>query len=158
MKKLYYWYGLIVGAVFLFDRITKYYAQQLKSVYYINPFLQLQTIHYNRGISWGMFNEQSTAVFFAVSALVICFCFIFAWYTYYCFSKGQGIVGHLLVLAGALSNVVDRLFYAGVIDFIQISYDGWHWPLFNIADASICLGVLIMFVGECCYRECAFDQ
>lgn len=46
-----------------------------------------------------------------------------------------------LVLGGAIGNVIDRIFYGYVIDFIDIYYKSWHWPAFNIADSAITLGV-----------------
>jgi len=49
-----------------------------------------------------------------------------------------------LVLGGAIGNLIDRVAYGYVIDFIDLYYYSWHWPAFNIADAAICLGVFLM--------------
>ena len=51
-----------------------------------------------------------------------------------------------LVLGGAIGNLVDRLRLGYVIDFIDVHYQGWHWPAFNIADAAITLGVILLIV------------
>jgi len=49
-----------------------------------------------------------------------------------------------LVLGGAIGNLIDRVAYGYVIDFMDLYYYSWHWPAFNIADAAICLGVFLM--------------
>ncbi|TAL50467.1 MAG: lipoprotein signal peptidase [Methylovulum sp.] len=49
-----------------------------------------------------------------------------------------------LILGGAVGNLIDRLIYGYVIDFLDVYYGTWHWPAFNIADAAITLGVILM--------------
>ncbi|MGR8999854.1 MAG: signal peptidase II, partial [Gammaproteobacteria bacterium] len=49
-----------------------------------------------------------------------------------------------LVLGGAIGNLIDRLAYGYVIDFLDVYYGAWHWPAFNIADSAITLGVMLM--------------
>ncbi|WJW75098.1 signal peptidase II [Thiohalobacter sp. IOR34] len=49
-----------------------------------------------------------------------------------------------LILGGALGNLVDRVLYGHVVDFIDWHYAGWHWPAFNLADAAISLGVVLL--------------
>jgi len=52
-----------------------------------------------------------------------------------------------LILAGALGNFVDRVFKGYVIDFLDVSIKGWHWPSFNMADSCISTGaVLLIFI------------
>ncbi|MEN1727264.1 MAG: signal peptidase II [Pseudomonadota bacterium] len=52
----------------------------------------------------------------------------------------------MLVLGGAIGNLIDRLKFGYVVDFIDIHYQGWHWPAFNIADSAIVLGVILLLV------------
>ena len=49
-----------------------------------------------------------------------------------------------LILGGAVGNLIDRLIYGYVIDFIDVYYRDWHWPAFNIADSAITLGIMLM--------------
>jgi len=49
-----------------------------------------------------------------------------------------------LVLGGAIGNLIDRLAYGYVIDFLDVYYGDWHWPAFNVADSAITLGVMLM--------------
>jgi signal peptidase II len=51
-----------------------------------------------------------------------------------------------LILGGALGNLVDRLLYGHVIDFIDLYYGDWHWPTFNIADSAITLGAALLLL------------
>lgn len=53
-----------------------------------------------------------------------------------------------LILGGALGNVLDRIMYGAVVDFIDLHYANWHWPAFNIADSAICIGAGLIIWGE----------
>jgi signal peptidase II len=52
------------------------------------------------------------------------------------------------ILGGALGNVLDRVMYGAVVDFIDLHYGNWHWPAFNIADSAICIGAALIVLGE----------
>lgn len=51
-----------------------------------------------------------------------------------------------LVLGGAIGNLIDRVAYGYVIDFLDVYYQDWHWPAFNVADSAICIGVGLMML------------
>lgn len=51
-----------------------------------------------------------------------------------------------LILGGAIGNLIDRVAYGYVIDFLDVYYQQWHWPAFNIADSAICIGVGLMIL------------
>jgi signal peptidase II len=53
-----------------------------------------------------------------------------------------------LILGGALGNVLDRIMYGAVVDFIDLHYANWHWPAFNIADSAICIGAVLIIFEE----------
>jgi signal peptidase II len=53
-----------------------------------------------------------------------------------------------LILGGAAGNVLDRLMYGAVVDFIDLHYANWHWPAFNVADSAICIGAVLIIVSE----------
>lgn len=52
--------------------------------------------------------------------------------------------GLALVMGGAIGNVIDRLSYGAVVDFVDVHVAGWHWPAFNVADSAICIGVVLL--------------
>jgi signal peptidase II len=51
-----------------------------------------------------------------------------------------------LILGGAIGNLIDRLAYGYVIDFLDVYYGTYHWPAFNIADSAITIGVALMLI------------
>lgn len=51
-----------------------------------------------------------------------------------------------LVLGGALGNLLDRIMFGYVIDFIDVYYQKWHWPAFNVADSAISIGVVMLII------------
>ena len=61
-------------------------------------------------------------------------------------SPGDSVMraGLALILGGALGNLIDRLRYGQVVDFLDFHLSGWHWPAFNVADSAITIGVLCL--------------
>lgn len=53
-----------------------------------------------------------------------------------------------LILGGALGNVIDRLVYGHVVDFLDFHLRGYHWPAFNVADCGICIGAVLLIIDE----------
>ncbi len=53
-----------------------------------------------------------------------------------------------LILGGAIGNVIDRMVYGHVIDFLDVHIGGWHWPAFNVADSAICIGAVLFVYDE----------
>ncbi|WKJ90421.1 signal peptidase II [Methylomonas montana] len=62
-----------------------------------------------------------------------------------------------LVLGGAIGNLIDRVAYGYVIDFLDVYYQDWHWPAFNIADSAICIGVGLMLLESFGFGRKAVD-
>ncbi|MEN8174759.1 MAG: signal peptidase II, partial [Pseudomonadota bacterium] len=56
--------------------------------------------------------------------------------------------GLALIIGGAVGNLIDRLIYGHVIDFLDFYYAGWHWPAFNVADSAITVGVVLVLVAN----------
>ena len=52
----------------------------------------------------------------------------------------------VLVIGGALGNVYDRIMLGYVVDFIELHYQGYYWPAFNVADSAICLGAVLLII------------
>ena len=61
--------------------------------------------------------------------------------------------GLALVLGGAVGNLIDRTLYGYVIDFIDVYYQYWHWPAFNVADSAISIGAGLLILDLFTYRE-----
>jgi signal peptidase II len=58
-----------------------------------------------------------------------------------------------LVLGGALGNVIDRLRFGAVVDFLDVHAGGWHWPAFNVADSAISIGVVLLVLHSFMHKE-----
>lgn len=134
-------YCLITIVIFLADRITKMYALMycLYIPYVVNGYLSFVT-EFNQGSSLGILSGSSyfERLFLLIGPLIP----IFLLCVYY---LKKNTLACLLIIAGGLSNLYDRVIYSGVIDFILLSIGNNSFPLFNIADLSISLGVIILF-------------
>lgn len=148
-KKLYSYLVLALG-IFIIDRLTKMTALAwcTESARVINSFLSFEVL-FNRGISWGMFHSASDTIFVIVSVIIAMVTAALCCYAYYNYVRGSSIIGEVCIVAGSLCNLVDRVIYNGVIDFIILSYGNVSWPVFNIADAMIVFGVgMLVFQYE----------
>lgn len=135
-----------LAALVLADRVTKYLAIHLWATpYVVNRLVTLQLV-YNRGISWGMLHTDTPMGYGIVTLLVLSVLSIFCWYIVQQYRTGHAIGIPLMIAAGALSNVYDRLLYPGVIDCITVHIGDWYWPVFNIADCMISIGIGILLV------------
>jgi len=132
--------GIIFALSVLLDRLTKSWALlRCTQEYVINQYLSCE-LAFNRGISWSLFDSQDSLIFLLVSGVIAFVIVSFVFNTYQQYQQQKSLYGASLVLAGAVSNFADRIIYGGVVDFISIG----SWPLFNIADALICCGLVIM--------------
>lgn len=146
IKKNMWWQFALCILLLIIDRITKWWSLAFViDTYRVNDFLSFQTI-FNKGISWGMLNNEGVIPFILLTVTILALISLFSFHTIIRSRQGKPIMGELLVLVGALSNLFDRLFYPGVIDFILVSFNGWAWPIFNCADVCIVIGVGIIFL------------
>jgi signal peptidase II len=154
-------YGLISAAVVLLDQWTKTLIQQRMALHEsieIIPSLFSLTYIRNPGAAFGLFVETSAtfrAIFFLVVTMialaVVGYLFIKSvmddradggsdW-------QNRGIrIGLTLVFGGAIGNLIDRVRYGEVVDFLDFYLGRYHWPAFNVADSSITVGVSLLFV------------
>jgi signal peptidase II len=108
------------------------------------PFFKLTYVH-NTGAAFSFLSEAGgwQRWFFAGLALVISVV-IAVWLSRLEKNETLLAVALSLILGGAVGNLIDRLAYGYVIDFLDVYYGTWHWPAFNIADSAITLGVVLM--------------
>ncbi|BDC34986.1 lipoprotein signal peptidase [Candidatus Dependentiae bacterium Noda2021] len=143
MRKLLEYVGL-AAIIIAIDQFTKWWA--LNSLYeprLINEFLTFDLV-LNRGVSWGLLHSADSSSFIMVGLMSVSFVLILLWFTVRQWRERFSIFGETLVLAGAISNLIDRVVYKGVVDFIVLSYNDWSWPVFNIADCCIVLGTFLI--------------
>ncbi len=140
-------YALLGMLVIIIDRLTKTWVlDKLHGIRHITDYLSFEFV-LNRGISWGMFSSDSEATVLMITLAVIGLILFLATFAWQRFKKDHLILGEVIILASALSNLVDRFLYRGVVDFIVFSYKGWSFPAFNVADTCIVIGVCMMFIS-----------
>ena len=145
--------------VVIFDQITKYLAEDMLIRHRpVNIIEGLNmTLVYNRGAAFSFLSNAGgwQRWFFMVLSLGVSIALIVWLRQLSRTEEGKHIflvTGLALILGGAIGNLIDRLVYGYVIDFLDVYYAEWHWPTFNIADSAItigaCLLILDAFVGH----------
>ena len=133
----------ISGIIVVIDQITKQLAENSLSLYErvaVMPFFNL-TLAYNEGAAFSFLADAGgwQRWFFVILTIVICTVLII-WLKKTDNKIEQWAIS--LVLAGAIgNNLIDRLLFGHVIDFLDVYYDVHHWPAFNVADMAIVGGV-----------------
>ncbi|UOQ47941.1 signal peptidase II [Gracilibacillus caseinilyticus] len=137
---------LIALAVILVDQVTKYLVVAnmeigdrltvIESFFYI-------TSHRNSGAAWGILQGQM-GFFYIITIIVIGF-IIFYIQKFAKESKWLGIA-LAFVLGGAIGNFIDRLFRKEVVDFFDVYIGSYDYPIFNIADSALVVGVIFIFI------------
>jgi signal peptidase II len=119
-------------------------SMQLYQSIPVMPYFNLTYVH-NTGAAFSFLSEAGgwQRWFFAGLALTVSVV-ITVWLARLKNHETLLAVALSLVLGGAVGNLIDRLLYGYVIDFLDVYYQDWHWPAFNIADSAITLGVALM--------------
>jgi signal peptidase II len=126
------------GLIF-FDQLSKYLIRHSGGFYICN-----------KGIAFGL--ELHPIFFWIIWLLIIAivssqiFNFKFSIFNQFSINKFTNFkfLGLVLILSGAMSNVVDRLLYGCIIDFVELKF----WPVFNLADVFICAGVILILISN----------
>jgi signal peptidase II len=142
------WLWLSLLAVIL-DQASKLAIAGTMKLYQsipVMPLFKLTYVH-NTGAAFSFLSEAGgwQRWFFAGLALMIS-TVIAVWLARLKKHETLLAVALALVLGGAVGNLIDRLAYGYVIDFLDVYYNDLHWPAFNIADSAITLGVILMLV------------
>ena len=144
------WYVLLALGVLIADQMTKWWAQMslpmaqpIKVTDFLNWFLI-----YNPGAAFSFLSQAGgwQRWFFTVIGIVAAIVII--WLLQKNTHDRPFCLALSLILGGAIGNVIDRLLYGAVVDFIDVHYDGWHWPAFNIADSAISIGATLIVINE----------
>ncbi len=143
--------GIVLALlVAVFDQISKWWiladVMSPPAVIPVTPFFNLVLV-WNRGVSFGILNQGSAWVPWLLSALAAAICVgLFIWLRR---AESRRLAAALgLIIGGALGNLVDRLRFGAVVDFLDVHAGGYHWPAFNVADAAITVGVGILLIDS----------
>ena len=137
----------IFAGLFIIDRLVKMYLlnflqeSQLNS-FRLNNFFELVLV-WNKGVSYGLFPQQGYLgqLLIVFISLIIC-----AWIAKFIINSDIRYrkITLILILAGATSNIIDRLIYGAVADFFHFEIASYSWYVFNIADMYIVGGLIIL--------------
>ena len=143
------WLGISL-IVLLLDQLSK--ITILKLFHYgesrpVTGFFNLVLV-YNKGAAFSFLAAESgwqrhlfTAIGIAAAIYIIYLLRKHAGQRMFCWALA-------LILGGAIGNVIDRIVYGHVIDFLDVFVGSWHWPAFNIADSAICIGAVLFVLDE----------
>jgi signal peptidase II len=143
------WLGA-AALIVIIDQLSKFGAMKIlatKATISLTSFFNL-VLAYNKGAAFSLLAAEGgwqRYLFTGISVVVSIFLI-------YLLKKhaGQRLFcwGVSLILGGAIGNLIDRITYGHVIDFLDFHLDTWHWPAFNVADSAICLGALLFILDE----------
>lgn len=140
--------GLVVAlAIVALDQAVKawvvdFFAARSTDVVHVLSVFNL-VMAWNRGVSFGLFNDRGGTLPFAALAAVIVVLLLW-WLSRVRRRSLQIAIG--LVIGGAVGNIIDRLARGAVVDFLDFHLGSWHWFAFNLADSAICLGVFFIAI------------
>ncbi|WLV25699.1 signal peptidase II [Aciduricibacillus chroicocephali] len=141
-----YIYYLLAILVIGLDQWTKWLIVKKMDLYesipVIDGFFHL-TSHRNRGAAWGIL-EGKMFFFYVVTIVVV------AGIVYYMQKHAKGnrplSVSLALILGGAIGNFIDRATRKEVVDFFDFNIFGYHYPIFNIADSALVIGIVMLLI------------
>ena len=143
--------GAWLVAIVVFDRLSKIVVDRSmaphRSIPIIDGFFNLTYVR-NTGAAFGIF-AGSAEIFrrpFLITVSLIAIAFIFAMLNRLADKARWLITGLAFILGGAVGNLIDRVVYGEVIDFLDCFWGDYHWPAFNLADSFITVGVTIILI------------
>ena len=146
----------ISGLIIVLDQITKTIADRnldLRVPVEVFPGLNM-TLCYNKGAAFSFLSNAGgwQRWFFMAISLVVSIALVY-WLRDVDKNRKALTWGLTLILGGAVGNLIDRSIFGYVIDFIDVYYEYWHWPAFNIADSAIFVGASLLIFEMFTYRE-----
>jgi len=158
MPRTWRWF-VLSAAVVLADQlvkwvILKHFASGEQRE--VTEFFNLVLV-FNRGAAFSLFAQAPgwqtpLLTVFALAAAAVVSVFILRNPR-----KKMFCLGLALILGGALGNVIDRLRFGHVVDFVDLHAFGWHWPAFNVADSAITIGAVLLVLEGLFHREARPD-
>lgn len=140
------WLWLAV-IVIIIDRLSKVWVLHNLTFFEpvaVLPFFNL-TLAYNTGAAFSFLNKASGWQNWFLGGLAICISIIIIlWLARTPRRETWMNIALSLIVAGALGNVWDRMLYGYVVDFLSFHWGDWHFAIFNIADAAICIGSFML--------------
>lgn len=156
MKNKHLWVGTIIGMVLVLDQVTKYVIEKYVILHQVIPvipgFFNITHVR-NRGAAFSLFAnapEVFRSLFFTSVTIVAVAVIAFLIRKTH---ERLLIVAFSFIAGGAIGNLIDRMRYGEVVDFIQWYVKSFYWPSFNIADSAITVGVCLLAFDMLIYKS-----
>ena len=149
MRNKYLFLFVISSALIVIDQYTKFmvtlHIPLSYSINVVEGFFNLTHVR-NSGVAFGIFAEQNSEFKPYLLIFVSIIAIIAILVIFHQTEREKRLVqgGLVLVFSGAIGNLIDRVLHKEVIDFIDIFFNNRHWPAFNVADACITIGVMLL--------------
>jgi len=148
------WFAL-AAAIIVADQVVKaivlrVFAPGEQRV--VTDFFNLVLV-FNKGAAFSLFAQAPGWQAPLLTAFALVASLIVGWFIVRSPGKNLFCLGLALILGGALGNVIDRLRFGMVVDFLDFHAFGWHWPAFNVADSAISVGAVILILEGFLGRE-----
>jgi signal peptidase II len=140
---------LLAFLVIVIDQLTKFYALQSLAAIDVKTLLPILDFRLamNHGVAFSLFSQYgiktpwvlitfTSILSIAIAALILK-------------SKPHELLQRIsygFILGGALGNLIDRIRFSAVVDFIDCHLGQYHWPVFNVADSFICVGAFLLII------------
>lgn len=135
-------------SILVLDRFSKLLALVwCEQTHDITSFFSC-TLSFNRGVSWSLFSSENFWMTLVLISAIIGLIVFLCWHAYKRLQENKSITAEVMIIAGAIGNVIDRFLYGAVVDFIAFHYQSWYFPIFNVADIAISLGVALFVIRE----------
>jgi signal peptidase II len=148
------WFAL-AAAVVVADQIVKWvvlrsFAPGEQRV--VTDFFNLVLV-FNKGAAFSLFAQAPGWQAPVLTAFALGASLVVGWFIVRDPGKALFCLGLALILGGAIGNVIDRLRFGQVVDFLDFHAFGWHWPAFNVADSAISVGAVLLILEGFLPRE-----
>lgn len=145
------WLSVVVLGL---DQLSKFWVMQSFTPYEVReilPFFNL-TLVFNPGAAFSFLGDAGGWQRWLFTAVAVVVSIVLSiWLSRLTPERRLLGVALALLIGGAVGNLIDRLWLGQVIDFLDLHWQGWHWPAFNLADSAITLGVVLLLWAE--YRQ-----
>jgi len=141
-------FWLSASLIFILDRVSKYLIlkAQFEKIE-ILPILNIVKV-WNKGIAFGLFSKTgilNTILLIFVTLVVLLIIYVWAKKIYFQNKDDKiSLISLGMLLGGGLGNLIDRIFFGKVFDFIDLHIKNLHWPVFNVADIAITLALFLL--------------
>ena len=144
----------IIFAIIALDQWSKWAIKTSFNLYQSKPVIQ-DLLHFtyvtNDGMAFGLSFPGGKHILLVMTILLTGFIIGFLWKE----REGHPLVkyGLALILSGAIGNLIDRFLYGKVVDFLDLMIGDFHWYIFNVADSSVTIGMVLFIVHSIIYES-----